>query len=51
MHQKYEQRRGEQGETYFKYIVKTKTKINESIQSGLHLENIRKLAFWLNGDV
>ena len=44
MHQKYEQGReggGGQGET----------KINENTESGLHLENIRKLAFWLNGDV
>ena len=32
-------------------FVLTNTKINENIQSALHLENIKKLAFWLNGDV
>ena len=41
---------GEAGGDIFVFVL-TKTKLNENTQSGLHLENIKKLAFWLNGDV
>ena len=43
-------RGGGAGGDIFVFVL-TKTKINKNIESGLHLENIRKLAFWLNGDV
>ena len=43
--------RGGGGDIFVFVLTKTKIKINENIESGLHLEIIRKLAFWLNGDV
>ena len=42
MHEKYEEERGAGGDIFV--FVLTKTKINDNTQSGLHLENLRKLA-------
>ena len=50
MHQEYEQERGLGMESHIWFCF-NKNKDKQNTQSDLNLENIGKLAFWLNGDV